>query len=525
MGALIELLSPDASVVARAFTDDHGHYLLRSVVPGNYRLRATAAFLLPANRGNVRVHAGVLAIANLTMTAIFEATNWLPTERRRAGDPADDWQWTLRSTANRPLLRLVDDGPPPIASSSSSSTDHQPRTRSEGQVTFLAGDGSFGQGGAHQVIMLDHAGADGAISMVHANLGDTQMAGGPASVMVTAGLERQRSFGGSTRLLVSVESHPELQAGGGSGFQVLRSATAQKIVIGDTFIVDAGTLFTAEKLLGSRFSSAPYVRVAFRAGEGRSLEYHLATDRRLQRTEDLDELSRPEEILADAAGQPLVRKGLHQEVAFVSSSEGRTVSVAVYRDAVPVEGVQGGGVFAGQALEALPVISDPSTGTFRMAFQGLSSEGLRVSWNQTVSSALSICIDGELGKALQAEEALLSAPDVSRALQSRTAGALRAAVQLQSRRTGSLVNVRYRWQPYRTLTQVDEFDAMPGDAYLGVGLKQRLWSGRRLKGVNAVVEATNLLAEGYEPLLGPDGETLFLAQVPRGVLGGLSFSF
>ena len=46
-----------------------------------------------------------------------------------------------------------------------------------------------------------------------------------------------------------------------------------------------------------------------------------------------------------------------------------------------------------------------------------------------------------------------------------------------------------------------------------------------LRGMDAVVEATNLLAQGYEPLISPDGQTLFLAQVPRGVLAGLAFSF
>ena len=107
----------------------------------------------------------------------------------------------------------------------------------------------------------------------------------------------------------------------------------------------------------------------------------------------------------------------------------------------------------------------------------------------------------------------------------RTTGAVTGSLSLRTKRSGTALDVRYRWQPEGSLTQVDEFDAAPGDAYLAVRLKQRLWSGHRLKGLNAVVEATNLLAQGYEPLLSPDGHTLFLAQVPRGVLGGLAFSF
>ena len=58
MGALVELLGPNASIVARAFTDDHGRYLLHAVLPGDYQLRASAAFLLPARRGNLRLRLG-----------------------------------------------------------------------------------------------------------------------------------------------------------------------------------------------------------------------------------------------------------------------------------------------------------------------------------------------------------------------------------------------------------------------------------------------------------------------------------
>jgi hypothetical protein len=36
---------------------------------------------------------------------------------------------------------------------------------------------------------------------------------------------------------------------------------------------------------------------------------------------------------------------------------------------------------------------------------------------------------------------------------------------------------------------------------------------------------TNLLAQGYQPFLSADGHTLFLAQSPRTIQAGLSFTF
>src|SRR6202012_2101609 len=103
MGALVELLTADATMVASALTDDHGRYIIPAVLPGKYQLRATAAFLVPVTRGNLRLQAGAQAVINLTLTTLYEAANWLPAQGRRADDPVDDWKWTLRSTASRPL--------------------------------------------------------------------------------------------------------------------------------------------------------------------------------------------------------------------------------------------------------------------------------------------------------------------------------------------------------------------------------------------------------------------------------------
>jgi len=37
---------------------------------------------------------------------------WLPSEPRTVGAQQDDWKWTLRAAANRPLLRWLEDGSP-----------------------------------------------------------------------------------------------------------------------------------------------------------------------------------------------------------------------------------------------------------------------------------------------------------------------------------------------------------------------------------------------------------------------------
>jgi hypothetical protein len=43
--------------------------------------------------------------------------------------------------------------------------------------------------------------------------------------------------------------------------------------------------------------------------------------------------------------------------------------------------------------------------------------------------------------------------------------------------------------------------------------------------MEATLDVTNLLAQGYRPVLTSDGHMLFMAQAPRTMQGGLAFTF
>jgi len=112
-----------------------------------------------------------------------------------------------------------------------------------------------------------------------------------------------------------------------------------------------------------------------------------------------------------------------------------------------------------------------------------------------------------------------------------------AAVEGRFLKSGTTVRVAYRWQPHLTVTAVNPYSSLDSSgnasnasgsdqAYLSFYLRQpvhcrRLFSNR----LDAVVDVTNLLAEGYQPFLSADGSTLLLAQSPRTVQAGLAFSF
>jgi hypothetical protein len=523
MGALIELLTADTSTVASTFTDDHGRYIIPAVIPGKYQIRASAAFLVPVTRANLRLQAGAQAIINLTMTTLFEAANWLPAQTRRPDEPADDWKWTLRSTANRPLLRLVD--PNDGMAISTSDTEH--RAVSQGRVTVTNGDGAFADGGMHQVFMMDRSLEDGDGAVLRADLGDVSSPTTQGvSADVSVGYERRSQFG-STRLVAEMEEHPEITvANGNMGFGMLRMASTQELSLGDAVVVDAGTLLAAERLAATRISAEPYIRIAVRPGENTLVVYRYATGRELQSSEDLDRLKPVDPMLADANGRPLMDRGMHNELS-VSEKLGHTVlSASGYTDHVVDESVGGSGAMDMHAEQGLALVADPTTETFRMATGPYDARGLSFGALESLTPDLSASVEYDLGTALERAPDLQSLAAAAAEMHPEMAQALTVMLNGKLVHTGTAVRAEYRWQPQDTMTQVNAYNATPNEAYLSFYLRQRLACGRLLpNGLDAVVEATNLLEQGYQPVLAPDGHTLFLAQVPRAIQGGLAFNF
>jgi hypothetical protein len=72
------------------------------------------------------------------------------------------------------------------------------------------------------------------------------------------------------------------------------------------------------------------------------------------------------------------------------------------------------------------------------------------------------------------------------------------------------------------------FNASPGqtDPYLNLFIRQPIPTlGFLPAHMEALIDVRNLLAQGYVPVAGQDGETVYLVQAARSVRGGLAISF
>jgi hypothetical protein len=532
MGALVQVLANGSVMVGTAFTDLHGRYVITRLIPGKYQVRASAALFVPATHGNLQLRPDAQAVVNLTLNTIFASTTWLPAERRKADEPGDDWKWTLRSAVNRPILRMVEDGNVMTVSSSVTAESTAPTQRVRGAVT--SGDGGFGTGGVHNVVTVDRVLDDGAGMVVRADIGTAlgPWIGMPSMDLAT-GYERRMGFAGSARTVISYQSHPELiDSSNTAGLQTFQMASAQKMQIGDAADVEVGGLVYVVHTSGYAVSSRPFLKVTAHPASEWTVGYRMATSRDLQSYAGLNSVQQELPVSVMSPTGMRTESGLHQEFAIGRKVGPGLIQIAYYLDSLHQVAISGGGALSvgdiAQASQSADgVLADEATGSFRVLNNGYKTQGINLTLSEPLTSSMWVALEYSNGAALTAkDDDVVTLQNIATELTPVAAQSATVAVKGRVLRSGTKIRAAYRWQPAKTITAVNPYAAFSDQAYLSCYLRQAIKFGNLLPpGLEATVDVTNLLAEGYRPFLSADGKTLFLAQSPRAVRAGLAFTF
>ena len=529
MGAMVQVLTAGSANVAAAFTDIYGRYRIANLVPGKYQVRATAALFVPATRNNLQLSTGMRATVNLTLNMLSDPAVWLPAQRRGPDEPGDDWTWTLRSSANRPILRMLDDGELVLASAGTE--DGSCCVPVQARASMMSGDGGFGRGGVHNVLALDRSGAGGSDLMVRTDLAVAGN-GRSAATEVDAGYQRKAALGNASRLVVSYASHPEIvSAGDAMGMQLMRMASAERMQLGDAVDVEAGGTVYAIHMAADSIATRPFLRVTVHPGKVWAVQYRLATSRDLQAYQDLDSIRASLPVAAECGGRICMESGTHQEFAVSRKAGAGQIKATVYHDGIDRSAIAGMGVMSSAELLAgahsSGVVADTATDSFRFLGAGYTANGMSLALSEPITPSLWAALEYASGAALSTRGGpTQNLAEVSAGLHDEPAQEVTASMDGRLLRSGTKVRAVYRWQPRHLVTAVAPYAGGGDQAFLSFYIRQAVrWGDRLPPGIDATIDVTNLLAEGYQPFLSADGRTLYLAQSQRTIQAGLSFSF
>jgi hypothetical protein len=518
MGAVVEVLGSAARSLT-AFTDAAGFYSVTGLVPGLYTVKVSAPSFLPALRESVGLRPGSALRVNVTLSTLLDAIRIAPV--RGAADD-DDWKWTLRSAANRPILRAVN---APILSSDTQ--DHDLKA----SLSFLAGSAADGYGRGsdlstgfsveRSIFSASRVGLSGNVGY-----GD----GLPAAAL-RAAYSRRLPDGSEPSLAVTMRrfapSDPNLR---NAALQALALSAGDDFTVGDVVELKFGSELQTIQFLGRVAAFRPYGSARVHISPNTLLEYDYATslpDTRAEKGFDSSPLdlseSNPRVSVSDFATK--LERAQHQEVSLSRRAGKNSLQVAVFTDHVGNTALIGTGSVTAAGGFVLP---DIYSGTFAYTGATLDTPGVRVVLARKFSSDLTAALDYSYGGVLD-----LARPDVEleQAQQSMTTErrqALAAKLSGTFHSTHTRWIASYRWVNGQALTPVDMFNASPGqaDPFLNIFLRQPIPTlGFLPAHMEALIDLRNLLAQGYVPVVGQDGQTVYLVQSARSVRGGVAFNF
>jgi len=400
----------------------------------------------------------------------------------------------------------------------------------KGSLSFVAGSPSQGFGSQPDMstdFSVERSLFSAGTVALSGNVGCGEAA--PAAVL-HASYRRSMENGSEPILAVTFRnsSSPEFYPKD-SGLQALALTASDNLTLGNLELNFGSELQTVQ-FMGRVSALRPFGTADFHVSPDTVVEYRYATsepDARMDQdfgpaSTDLSE-SGPRMSVVEFS--PALEHAHHQEVSVSHRAGKSSMQFAVYSDRISDPALTGVGAFPGDPGQ---VLADQYSGTFTYRGKNLETHGTRVVFQRKISADITATMDYSYGGVLDLDREGISLADAREF--SVVRGRHSAAAKVSGTIPGSQSHwtASYGWVSGRALTTVDTFNTSAGrtDPFLNLLFRQPLpGSGFIPAHVEAMVEVRNLLAQGYVPVLGSDGKTVYLVQSARAVRGGLAFSF
>lgn len=523
MGAAVQLLTVAASQPQVVYTDARGYFVAAGLLPGTYSLKVTAPSFLPSLRENVTIQPGASVLVNITLNTLFEAINLVP---RRANSPEEeeDWKWTLRSMSNRPILRLDDDGPLVVVSRSDEANDGILKAR----VAFIAGGASSGFASGSDMSTNFNVEQSLFTSGTLGFDGDVAYGSGVPAGVLRASYSRTLPDGSKPEIALTMhrfatpDSAPHRAA-----LQALALTMSQTMSFADMLDVNIGAEMQTVQFMGRANAVRPFGSVAAHVSKNTVVEYRYASSvpntRYLKGFDSAPaDLSETNPRVSMNNGAPLIERAGHHELSISQRVGKNNFQAAMYQDRLHNTALVGIG---DELIDTGDMLPDVYSGTFTYTGSDLQTRGFRLVYNRKLSDQFSATVDYAFGGALTATPGDWDSVQQSFRTAKRHSIATKFAGTVPGAKTKWMAS--YAWMSGDALTPVDMFNVSPGqsDPYLSFFVRQPLPRKFIPAGVEALVDVRNLLAQGYMPVIGNDGRSVYLVDTARSVRGGLAFIF
>jgi hypothetical protein len=551
LGATVRLYDRQEQEVARQLTGPDGAFRFPALSPDLYSIRVSLASYIPAVRQQILVRAGAnsyLAIQLATIFSTIELVSIVPHGPVQV--VSDDWKWVLRSAnASRPVLRFRSILDPVLEVKR---TDRKLFTATRGMMRLSAGDG------APTALLGSEPDLGTAFALATSVFGDNELrVSGNVGLSTNTGASATSFRTRYTRTTAnSVAPDVELtvrqtairQAGLGlltgpgavQGTPTLRTMSVKLLdeqQVTDHLSVRYGVLLESVVFLDRINLMSPFARFTYDLGDLGQVELGYSSG-----APALD-LLMPENgtMASDLTGLGLfprvslregrarVQRTDNYELGYRKMDRSRVYSAAMYienvRDAAMTVAAPAG------ILPASDLLPDISSNASIFNLGNYRALGYMASVMQDFGSGWTASVAAGAGDALTPMEvgaAVLEAGELRKRFRAthRQWAALRMTGAIPV--TDTRIAASYMWSPEGSLTPAHAWLTQRWQPQTGLNIQVRqpipaAGGGPSRWEMNA--EVRNLLAQGYVPIPGPDGQSLYFVQFPRSLRGGLSFIF
>lgn len=526
MGAVVEIFTSAATLGTTVFTDAHGFYNANNLPAGVYQVKVSAATFVPSLRENVTLHAGARLVINLTLNTMADVVKLLPEHRSPDSDP-DEWHWTLRSAANRPVLRIFDSGPIVVVEKPEAPDDHDLK----GRVSFIAGSGADGFGSAGEMTTTFALEKSIFSSGTFSFNGDIGSSSGEPSGVLRASYAHDMGDGSHPMLTVTYRhlASPGM-AVQNAAYSAIGTTASDNMSLAGFIDLNYGAELQALQFARRVTAVRPFGRVDVHLSPNLLVEYRYATSEPDPRAEKgfataPADLSESGPRMALNGGIPDLEKARHQEVSVSRRFGNNSIQAAYYTDDIRNIVLTGIGDPSSYSDDALP---DVYSGTFSYPGGGFNTTGTRFVLQRKFSDDITATVDYSTGGVMTLRAPVSTWQAVASSLTADRQHSIGAKIAGRIPRCGTRLVASYKWNSGNALSPVDEFNASAGqmDPYFSLFIRQPLPGTSFIPAkIEALIDVRNLLAQGYVPVLGQDGHTLYLVQSARALRGGLAFTF